>query len=157
MEAILVGRSHIFITSFLRVFLIHYEWRLDMPRLSDVVLPNAFYYNTGAAITGSTPVIRHSQLDIGALQNFFNWSLRDMWFTLFVPHVIYPLQSLFECHSGSLGNTNGSEWYSTPWVTGSQSGRLICWVYDSMSILDPHILILNKERPLVVWYTSDIR
>lgn len=43
-----------------------------MPRLSDVVLPNAFYYNPGAAITGSAHIIRHSQLDIGALQNFFN-------------------------------------------------------------------------------------
>ena len=73
---------------------------------------------------------------------------------------IYPIcathNKLVECHSGSLGSTDRSEWYSTPWVTGTQSGRLICWVYDSISLLDPHILILHKERPLVVWYTSDI-
>ena len=157
METSVVGRLHTFITSFLRVILIHYEWRLDMPSLTNVYLTEyAFEYNTGAAITGSTPIVRHSQLDIGALQNFFNWSLRDMWFTLFVPHIICPIQSLVECHSGSLGSTDRSEWYSTPWVTGTQSGRLICWVYDSISLLDPHILILHKERPLVVWYTSDI-
>ena len=62
----------------------------------------------------------------------------------------HPLQSLVECHSGSLGSTDRSEWYSTPWVINTQSGLLICWVYDSMSILDPHIFILHKERFLVV-------
>ena len=43
-----------------------------MPNLTDVYLPWAFYYKDDVTITGSTHFILLSQLDIGALQNFFH-------------------------------------------------------------------------------------
>ena len=42
-----------------------------MPSLTDVDLPDAFYYKDHVTITSSTHFLL-SQLDIGALQNFFN-------------------------------------------------------------------------------------
>ena len=43
---------------------------------------------------------------------------------------IYPIcathNKLVECHSGTSGNTDRSDWYSTSWITGTQSGQLIC-------------------------------
>ena len=43
-----------------------------MPSLTDVYLPNAFYYKNDVTIRGSTHFIPLSRIDIGALQRFFN-------------------------------------------------------------------------------------
>ena len=43
-----------------------------MPNLTDVYLPNAFYYKNNVTITGGTHFIPLSRIDIGALQRFFN-------------------------------------------------------------------------------------
>ena len=43
-----------------------------MPSLTDVVLPLAFAYKNDVTIRGSTHFIPLSQIDIGALQRFFN-------------------------------------------------------------------------------------
>ena len=55
------------------------KWCLDMPSLTDVYLPEAFAYKNDVTITGSTHFILLSQLDIGALQSYFNWSPRGTW------------------------------------------------------------------------------
>ena len=43
---------------------------LDMPNLTDVVLPNAFQYKNDVTIRGSTHFIPLSRIDIGALQRY---------------------------------------------------------------------------------------
>ena len=87
----LVTHSRILVTSLSRVILAHYEWCLDMPNLTNVVLPWAFRNDfvkdvniTGSIvkdvnITGSTHFISLSPIDIGALRSYFNWSPRVTW------------------------------------------------------------------------------
>ena len=84
--ASVVSHSVFLITSLSRVILIRNEWWLDMPSLTDVYLPDAFYYKNHITIRGSTHFIPLSRIDIGALQRFFNWSPRGGWI-LFVPHI----------------------------------------------------------------------
>ena len=43
-----------------------------MPSLTNVDLPDAFYYKDDVTITGSTHFIPLSPTDIGALQSFFH-------------------------------------------------------------------------------------
>ena len=62
------------------------KWWLDMPSLTNVVLPEAFEYKDDVTIRGSTHFIPLSRIDIGALQRFFNWSPRGGWI-LFVPQI----------------------------------------------------------------------
>lgn len=51
------------------------EWRLDMPNLTNVVLPStAFEYKDDVTIIGSTLFLTLLPIDIGALQRYFNES-----------------------------------------------------------------------------------
>ena len=68
-----VGHSVILVASLLRVILIRHEWCLDMPSLTDVYLPDAFWYKTDVTITGSTHFIPLSRIDIGALYPYVSY------------------------------------------------------------------------------------
>ena len=94
----IVSHSVILITSLSRVILIHYEWWLDMPRLTNVYLPEAFdYKDKTVTIRGSTHFIPLSRIDIGALRRFFKWSPRGLWlFSLCHTHPQHPLPSTSE-------------------------------------------------------------
>ena len=51
------------------------EWRLDMPNLTNVVLPyDVFKYKDDVTIIGSTLFLTLLLIDIGALQRYFNES-----------------------------------------------------------------------------------
>ena len=64
------------------------KWCLDMPSLTNVVLTRySFTYKNDVTIRGSTHFIPLLRIDIGALQNYFNWSPRGTWL-LFVPHTL---------------------------------------------------------------------
>ena len=64
-----VAHSSILTTSFSRVILILYEWCLDIPNLTDVVLPKAFKYKDDVT-THSTQAITPLRIDISqALQS----------------------------------------------------------------------------------------
>ena len=75
----IVPHSIILVTSLWRVILIHYEWCLAIPNLTDVYLPHAFEYKNDVTIRGGTHFIPLSRIDIGALQDNFNWPPRGTW------------------------------------------------------------------------------
>ena len=82
--------SQILVTSLSRVIPIHYEWCLDMPSLTDVNLSSKYAFKYKTDVTkNSTYFIPFSRIDIGALQNKFNWPPRGTWF-LSVPHTYFP-------------------------------------------------------------------
>ena len=98
----LVSHFIILVTSLSRVILIHYEWCLDMPSLTDVYLPYAFDYKTDVTIRGSTRFIPLSPIDIGALQEYFNWSPRGTWLlSLCHTHPQHPLRIHLRAHSAA--------------------------------------------------------
>ena len=67
--ASIAAHSFFLVTSLLRVILIYYEWCLDMPSLTDVVLPKAFKYKNDIT-THSTQTITPLRIDISqALKN----------------------------------------------------------------------------------------
>ena len=78
----MVTHSLVLVTSLSRVILIHYEWCLDMPSLTNVYLPHSFYCKDDVTIRGSTHFILLSQIDIGALQRFFHYPSFFHTFTL---------------------------------------------------------------------------
>ena len=61
------------------MILIHYEWCLDMPSLTNVYLPEAFYYKSDVSVKGSPHLILHLWLVIGDLYPFFNIQTPEMY------------------------------------------------------------------------------
>ena len=97
MMVCLVAHSLVLVTSLSRVILIHYEWCLDMPNLTDVYLSDPFDYKNHVTIRGSTHFIPLSRIDIGALRRFFKWSPRGTWLlSLCHTHPQHPLPSTSE-------------------------------------------------------------
>ena len=79
MMVCLVAHSLVLVTSLSRVILLHYDWCLDMPNLTDVYLSDPFDYKNHVTIRGSTHFISLSRIGIGALRHFFKWLRRGTW------------------------------------------------------------------------------
>ena len=169
--ASVVSHSVILITSLSRVILIHYEWHLDMPSLTDVYLPYAFHYKKDVTIRGSTLFISLSRIDIGALQRFFNWSPRGGWI-LFVPHISFitvwepiisvqvltqwPFQSQVKSIIQNRWNSRSSSFSKTIWNRYISHSIITCIPFchnRKRYVFSPFTLI---SVSMLVWITSQM-
>ena len=169
--ASVVSHSVILITSLSRVILIHYEWHLDMPSLTNVDLPYAFHYKKDVTIRGSTLFISLSRIDIGALQRFFNWSPRGGWI-LFVPHISFitvwepiisvqvltqwPFQSQVKSIIQNRWNSRSSSFSKTIWNRYISHSIITCIPFchnRKRYVFSPFTLI---SVSMLVWITSQM-
>ena len=120
-----------------------------MSNLTDVYLPKAFNYKNHATIRGSTHFIPLSRIDIGALQNKFNWPPRGGWM-LFVPHI--PFITVWESiisvqiHNGH-SNRKWNQCMQNRWNSRSSSFSKTIWNrYISHSIITCIPFCHNRKR-----------
>ena len=142
-----------------------------MPSLTDVYLPHAFYYKNDVTITGSTHFIPLSRIDIGALQNKFNWPPRGGWM-LFVPHIPFitvwepiisvqiltqwPFQSQVKSIIQNRWNSRSSSFSKTIWNRYISHSIITCIPFchnRKCYVFSPFIMI---SVSVLVWITSQM-
>ena len=131
-----MAHSIIRVTSLSRVVLIHYEWCSDMSSLTNVYLSGyAFYYENDVTITGSTPFIPLSRIDIGALQRFFNWPSRGTWL-LSLCHTQHSLPIHLRAHSAAFEralslceHANNDDPHLKWWKSNQNRGNMKQWSF----------------------------
>ena len=142
-----------------------------MPNLTNVYLPEALGYKNDVTIRGGALFIPLSRIDIGALQNKFNWPPRGGWM-LFVPHIPFitvwepiisvqiltqwPFQSQVKSIIQNRWNSRSSSFSKTIWNRYISHSIITCIPFchnKKRFVSSPFTLI---SVTVLVWITSQM-